>query len=270
MARQFGYAETARRAGDSGEAMANLLDRRSLLAGGGASALCGPAALPASARTCLAERTLAINPAGGPRYGRKSYAEALPLEPGEVVLTFDDGPLPGPTTQVLDALQAYCVHATFFVIGRNVRAHPELARRIARAGHGIANHTENHLWTLRQQSEAVGIREIEAGEATLRSVLGAGNAAVRPFFRFPGFADTAATLAHLSATNRAVLGCDFWASDWNAMSPEAQLSLVWGRLRRAGRGIVLFHDVRPQTAAMLPAFLAALAGGGYRVVHLTA
>ncbi len=52
------------------------------------------------------------------------------------------------------------------------------------------------------------------------------------------------------------------------MSPSAQLSLMMRRLSRAGRGILLFHDVQPQTAAMLPAFLARLRETGYRLAHL--
>jgi len=89
-----------------------------------------------------------------------------------------------------------------------------------------------------------------------------------PFFRFPGFADTPALLSMLHDRNIAVFGADIWASDWNSMSPEAELQLVMQRLDRAGRGIILLHDIKAQTAAMLPAFLAELKAKGYRVVHI--
>lgn len=65
-----------------------------------------------------------------------------------------------------------------------------------------------------------------------------------------------------------VFGADLWASDWNPMSPEQELALVLSRLDKTGRGIVLFHDTRAQTAAMLPAFLRALKARGYKVVHV--
>jgi peptidoglycan/xylan/chitin deacetylase (PgdA/CDA1 family) len=64
-----------------------------------------------------------------------------------------------------------------------------------------------------------------------------------------------------------VFGADLWASDWDPMSPQQQLHLVVGRLEANRGGIVLFHDTKKQTAAMLYAFLRFLKKGGYRVVH---
>jgi peptidoglycan/xylan/chitin deacetylase (PgdA/CDA1 family) len=244
--------ESGMRAVDRRTATAWLLASPALMATGPA-AVAGPAG-----------RVLAVSSAGGPRFGIRSYPGTLPLADGEVVLTFDDGPLPGPTERVLDALAAAGVRATFFVIGRNARANAPLLRRIAAGGHTIANHTLNHLWTLRQRSTETGIREIVEGEDAIRQALGRP---IAPFFRFPGFADTPDLLAELARRDRSVWGADLWASDWNAMTPERQLALVTGRLGRQRRGIVLFHDVRPQTAAMIPAFLGFLASGGYRAVH---
>jgi peptidoglycan/xylan/chitin deacetylase (PgdA/CDA1 family) len=67
-----------------------------------------------------------------------------------------------------------------------------------------------------------------------------------------------------------VFGADLWASDWDPMSPRQQLQLVVGRVEANRGGIVLFHDTKRQTAAMLPAFLRFLKSGGYRVVHVVA
>jgi hypothetical protein len=89
-----------------------------------------------------------------------------------------------------------------------------------------------------------------------------------PFFRFPGFADTQPLLAWLAGQKVAVFGADLWASDWLEMTPEAELNLVMSRLELAGRGIVLFHDSRPSTAAMMPDFLRELKARNYRVVHI--
>jgi peptidoglycan/xylan/chitin deacetylase (PgdA/CDA1 family) len=66
----------------------------------------------------------------------------------------------------------------------------------------------------------------------------------------------------------AVFGADLWASDWNPMSPDQELRLVLGRVEANQGGIVLFHDTKAQTAAMLPAFLRYLRDNGYHVVHL--
>ena len=65
-----------------------------------------------------------------------------------------------------------------------------------------------------------------------------------------------------------VFGADVWASDWLAMSPDQELRLALARIENAGRGIVLFHDTKAQTARMLPAFLRELKRRGFRVVHV--
>ncbi len=212
----------------------------------------------------IASRELAVGTAGGLRVGLKSYPQTLPLADREVVLTFDDGPIPGPTSRVLDTLACQGVRATFFVIGRNAVANAGLLRRIRAEGHTVACHTWSHPWTLREMSDAAARRDIDAGFDAIAQVLGEPSA---PFFRFPGFADTPALLAWLASRDIGVFGCDLWASDWSPMSPEQELELTLGRLEQARKGIILFHDVQARTAAMLPRFLAALAAGGYSVVH---
>ena len=72
-----------------------------------------------------------------------------------------------------------------------------------------------------------------------------------PFFRFPGFGSSPELLAYLKQRGVGVCGADLWASDWNPMTPDEQLTLVLARLDHAGRGIILFHDTRAQTAKML-------------------
>jgi peptidoglycan-N-acetylglucosamine deacetylase len=209
-------------------------------------------------------RTLYVAPEGGPRFGSKHYGQTMPLQDGEVMLTFDDGPLPATTGRVLDALAAEQVKATFFLIGRNARANPEMTRRIVSHGHTLANHTLNHPWTMRERSTANGIQEIEQGEDAIQQAAGQK---IARFFRFPGFADTPELLGELSRRNISVWSTDLWASDWNRMAPEQQLALVMGRLRRLRKGIVLMHDIQVQTAQMMPRFLQALKADGFRVVH---
>ncbi|MGB2597829.1 MAG: polysaccharide deacetylase family protein, partial [Pseudolabrys sp.] len=74
-------------------------------------------------------RTIEVDAKSTPRVGRKQFPSTLPLRAKELVLTFDDGPWPGTTPKVLDTLKNECVRATFFLLGRNVTAHPEIARR---------------------------------------------------------------------------------------------------------------------------------------------
>jgi peptidoglycan/xylan/chitin deacetylase (PgdA/CDA1 family) len=75
-------------------------------------------------------------------------------------------------------------------------------------------------------------------------------------------------LDRLQARHIAVFGADVWASDWLPMSPAQELQLILARIERAGGGIVLLHDTKSQTAAMLPAFLRELKRRGYRIVHV--
>jgi peptidoglycan-N-acetylglucosamine deacetylase len=63
----------------------------------------------------------------------------------ELFLTFDDGPVPGPTEFVLDALKKYNAKATFFCIGDNIQKHPDIFKRTVGEGHAIGNHTFNHI-----------------------------------------------------------------------------------------------------------------------------
>lgn len=214
-------------------------------------------------------RILTADPRSFPRVGLKSFPQTLPLADKEVVLTFDDGPFAPTTGKVLAALAAECVRATFFLIGRNVEAGPELVRKIAAAGHTIGHHTWSHR-ILDRVSHAQALEEIDRGIAADQLALhgAASHTPSTPFFRFPGFASTPALLADLQARGIAVLGADLWASDWEPMAPEQQLRLLTERLDHAGRGIILLHDTKAQTARMLPAFLQHLRRNGYRIVHL--
>jgi len=215
------------------------------------------------------ERVLAVSAATTPRVGRKQFPATLPLAPKEVVLTFDDGPWPGPTQKVLDALKRECVRATFFLLGRNAAAAPALAKRELAEGHTIAHHSFAHP-LLNRMSVAAADAEIDRGIAAVERAV-YGDAGTKPrtlFFRFPGFAASPALLERMQARGLVVFGADLWASDWNPMSPAQELQLTLARLDAARGGIVLFHDTKSQTAGMLPAFLRALKARGYKVVHV--
>jgi peptidoglycan/xylan/chitin deacetylase (PgdA/CDA1 family) len=219
--------------------------------------------------TLGASRVLAVDAATTPRVGLKSFPQTLPLGDHEVVLTFDDGPWPATTSLVLAALARECVRATFFLIGRSASEHPELVRRIAAEGHTIGHHTWKHP-SLKRMTLSAATEEIDRGIAADEMAL--HGAATRipstPFFRFPGFESTPATLELLQSRGIVVFGADLWASDWNPMTPAQELKLITDRLAAAGKGIILLHDPKTRTAAMLPAFLRYLANNHYRLVHL--
>jgi peptidoglycan/xylan/chitin deacetylase (PgdA/CDA1 family) len=214
-------------------------------------------------------RILAVDAKAMPRVGLKSFPQTLPLADHEVVLTFDDGPRPVTTRRVLAALAQECTRATFFLIGRSASEHPDLARQIAAQGHTVAHHTRSHHSLMRIKPNAA-IEEIDHGISAVEMALHgtATTIPTTPFFRFPGFESTPATLDLLQSRGIVVFGADLWASDWNRMTPRQELKLITERLKAAGKGIILFHDTKAQTAAMLPPFLRYLRDNGYHIVHV--
>jgi peptidoglycan/xylan/chitin deacetylase (PgdA/CDA1 family) len=214
-------------------------------------------------------RVLRVNVVATPRVGLKQFTQTLPLQDHEVILTFDDGPWPSTTPKVLAALALECVRATFFLIGKPAAEHPDLVRRIAAEGHTIGHHTWTHRSLLRIRS-GEATEEIDRGISAVEMALHGVSTKVpsTPFFRFPGFESTPAILDNLQSRGIVVFGADLWASDWNSMSPRQELNLITGRLKSTGRGIILFHDPKARTAAMLPAFLRYLRDNHFRVVHV--
>jgi peptidoglycan/xylan/chitin deacetylase (PgdA/CDA1 family) len=216
-------------------------------------------------------RILRVDAATYPRVGLKNYPQTLPLRDHEVVLTFDDGPWPPATPKVLAILAQQCVRATFFLIGKPASEHPELARRIAAEGHTIGHHTWTHF-SLMRMPQANAFDEIDHGISAVEMALHgtATTTPSTPFFRFPGFETTAATLDLLQSRGIVVFGADLWAGDWNKMTPKYELKLLIDRLKVARKGIILLHDPKPQTVAMLPAFLRYLRDHHYHIVHVVA
>jgi peptidoglycan-N-acetylglucosamine deacetylase len=223
---------------------------------------------PGNADALGTARVLDVDAATTPRVGSKQFPQTLPLAPKEVVLTFDDGPWPGTTERILEALRQECVRATFFLIGRNALARPALAQRELAEGHTVAYHSFSHPM-LDRMPVAAAQDDIDHGIAAVNSALygKAERAPATAFFRFPYFASSPPLLDWLEHRRMAVFGADLWASDWNPMTPDQELALVLGRVEASQGGIVLFHDTKAQTAAMLPAFLRALKARGFAVVH---
>jgi len=130
-------------------------------------------------------RTLVVDPREHPRIGTMQYPETLPLEDHEVVLTFDDGPLPHNSNQILDILASECVKATFFEIGRMAQVYPEGVRKLRDAGHSIGTHTQNHPLSMDRMPIDRARQEIDDGIASVKAALG-HDTALALFYRNPG------------------------------------------------------------------------------------
>ena len=210
-------------------------------------------------------RIVEIDGAASPRFGAQ-YQDASFLEDGEVVLTFDDGPLRHYTQRVLDALDSQCVKATFFIVGRMAIADPEMLKETARRGHTIGVHTWSHK-KLSTISAAKAKDEIELGLSATARALGGP---VAPFFRFPYLRDTKAMVAHVGERSIGVFGIDVDSRDFSTRNPSAVPKSVMSQLQVTHKGIILFHDIQPSTAGSIKTMLAELKAHGFRIVHMVA
>src|SRR5262245_34262542 len=208
-------------------------------------------------------RTIEIDTVAGPRFGAP-FKEQDILADGEVVLTFDDGPLRAYSQRVLEALQAHCTKATFFVVGRMAVSDPEMVREYARLGHTVGIHTWSHQ-NLHRLTPLRARAEIELGFSAVPQALGKP---VAPFFRFPYLADTRSMMLHLQERHIAIFSIDVDSKDYRTRNADSVHRKVMADLARAKKGIILFHDIQPSTAKALPGLLADLKAKGYRIVHL--
>jgi len=236
-------------------------------------ALCGSLAAatagecPGNPGALGTSRTIVVDPRDHIRIGTMDYAETLPLRDHEVVLTFDDGPIPPYTSRILDILAAECVRATYFIVGDMAKEYPALVRRIAEAGHTVGTHSMSHPLRFRALSVERGNAQIDNGIAATAAALGeAGKLA--PFFRFPGFGHTPAAHVHAAEQGLMVWGADFPADDWKKIGARDVARRALQRLEAKGKGILLLHDIHQRTVDALPTILAELKARGFRVVHI--
>ncbi|HEY8247465.1 MAG TPA: polysaccharide deacetylase family protein [Hyphomicrobium sp.] len=211
-------------------------------------------------------RVVEIDTTGGPGFGFQHYKSYDFLNPKEVVLTFDDGPLPNRTTAVLAALNAECTRAIFFSVGKVAAGYPEILRDVAKAGNTIGTHTMDHK-DLSKMPFNEAKDDIEKSISVVHRAVGGPTA---PFFRFPFLRHSPETLKYLADRNVAVFSTDIDSFDFKGGKPEALVKRIMAGLEKRGKGIILMHDIQPHTAAAMPELLKQLKAGGYKVVQMTA
>jgi peptidoglycan/xylan/chitin deacetylase (PgdA/CDA1 family) len=233
--------------------------------------------ISASAQTCPGNsealgtsRVLTINPGEFTLLGTIQYKQTLPLKDHEVVITFDDGPLPPYTNSILDTLASQCVKATYFLVGEMAHAYPSVVRRIYNEGHSIGTHSEHHPRAFERLSMRRVEREVDDGINSVTAALGDANA-LSPFFRVPGFGSTNAIERFLEGKHLVIWSADVDTDDWwRRSTPEAIVQRAMQRLNARGSGIILMHDIHNNTAMALPILLKELKANGYNVVHVVA
>ena len=188
----------------------------------------------------------------------------------EISLTIDDGPDPDVTPQVLDILERYAAHATFFCIGEKAARYPDLCRDIVRRGHAVENHSQQHRHHFSLMGPRGFARELKAAQNTLTTITGQ-----RPqFFRAPAglrnpFLDPVLNRLGLQLATWSVRGFDTRIGDAERVKEKLMHGL------RAG-AILLVHDGnaarsadgRPVILDVLPALLESAASAGLRFVTL--
>jgi peptidoglycan/xylan/chitin deacetylase (PgdA/CDA1 family) len=230
---------------------------------------------PALAQSCPGNpdaigtsRTITVNPASLPQIGRMQYATSLPLEDHEVVITFDDGPLPPYTSRILDILAENCVKVDYFLVGSMAEAYPALVRRIYNAGHVIGTHSLDHPLRFNSMGEEKIAHEIDGGITAVDAAVGDPRA-VAPFFRVPGLRRSKEVDDYLAAHSIAVWSADEVADDWRkGMTAKKIVKLAMERIEaKDHRGVLLLHDIHPVTVKALPMLLKELKERGYKIVQ---
>lgn len=177
-----------------------------------------------------------------------------------IALTFDDGPWPTTTTQILDILKKNNIKATFFWVGRYLQTYPDIGKQVAAAGHAIGNHTWNHEYL--QYNEDGAAREIERTSSLIEDLTGIQTSMFRP----PGGILNNGLAAYAQKKNYAVVMWSADSFDWRTLTE----SLINNVMRQAkSGGIVLMHDGggnRARTVKALPDIIARLRKEGYSFV----
>jgi cellulose synthase/poly-beta-1,6-N-acetylglucosamine synthase-like glycosyltransferase/peptidoglycan/xylan/chitin deacetylase (PgdA/CDA1 family) len=191
----------------------------------------------------------------------------------EVALTFDDGPDPRYTKDIVDILDRYHAPATFFLVGRNVLQHPELARLVVEHGYEIGNHTFFHpdITTISRQRYDF---ELNANERVIESSVGRRTVLFRP----PDGETLWATspsglelLADASAAGYFAVGYTIDTLDWSIHDRDSIVQATLEGARAGNGGIVLMHDSggdRAATVAALPAVIEGLRAAGFTLVSV--
>ena len=232
-------------------------------------------------RPRIGRRTVAFNDKTGLISGEsfETYPSPYVIErhgfiPKTIALTFDDGPDPKFTPQILEALQKADVRATFFVIGGNAEKEPELLRRIFAAGHDIGNHTYTHPNIADVATTQLNL-EVSATERLFESVLGRQTHLFRSPYgedSEPETQDQVKPMDALDQQGYVFVGMRIDPDDWKQPGVDAIVDEVVRQAETGEGNVVLLHDSggdRSQTVKALPRIIDTLRERGYRFVTVS-
>lgn len=190
----------------------------------------------------------------------------VPVSEKVIALTFDDGPWPETTEQILATLKQENVKATFYMVGQPLKSFPEIGKKVLADGHVIANHTLHHWY--KQMSPLVAQREIEDTAKIIKEVLNVET----DYFRPPGGVLTNGLVAYAETQNQSVNMWSVDSGDSNPKRPSSEAILATILAGATPGGIVLMHDgggSHGNTAKAVPQIIANLRAQGYKFVTIT-
>ncbi|MBO2446319.1 polysaccharide deacetylase family protein [Actinomadura barringtoniae] len=178
-----------------------------------------------------------------------------------IALTFDDGPGPY-TAKLLDTLKQQNVRATFFVVGKNAKADPDLVKREAAEGHEIENHSMSHP-DLAKESKTGLTEQIDGTNDVVKQLTGATPRYLRP----PYGATDGQVAAHVKKLGMTQIFWGIDAFDWK--HPDASYVSDQIVSDAAPKGIVLLHDIHPTSVDAVPKIIEGLRAKGYTFVTVS-
>ena len=184
-----------------------------------------------------------------------------PLANRKIALTFDDGPHPTYTPQVLELLRRYQAKATFFCIGKNVEQHPDLVRQAHQAGHAVGNHSYTHAGTIDFHLQQGWLDELQQTDRAIEQAIGH-----RPAFFRPPYGVTTPHLAGaVRASGHHVIG--WWVRPYDTLKSRTPDRIARTILRKVKPGaIILLHDTHDRIVPVLEQLLPELHQRGYALV----
>src|SRR5699024_4270870 len=179
-----------------------------------------------------------------------------------IALTFDDGPMPNSTNKILETLSQYDAKATFFMLGNNVQANPDLAKKVADNGHEIANHSITHADLNKVSAEQVR-KEMIDSKKLIENITGKTPTLFRPPYGSKN--DAVHEIANETEQSIALWSIDTY--DWQHLNPNATFEKVKANVKPGS--IILMHDIHQESADALPRVMEFLDEEGYEFVTMT-
>lgn len=184
---------------------------------------------------------------------------------GKIAITFDDGPHPTQTPEILDILAEYGVKATFFIVGKNAALHPDLICRTIDEGHELGNHTYSHIM-LPGVRPSMALREITDCETFITETTDYRPKVMRP----PGGAINKTVARIISAMDCDIVLWNIDTRDWSHPAPDKIVTDILNKVRSGD--IILFHDYisgGTPTPEALRRVLPELLARGFRLVTVS-